>query len=126
MVDDSALARFVRSAFGSIWSLELLLVMRQRPEHRWTREELIGALRASEQVLSRSTGDLVAAGLVEIDEQERACYAPASPQLDDTVAAAAALYAKRPSRVRRLIVGGAADSVINFADAFRFRRDDGE
>lgn len=126
MVDDSAIHRFMRSAFGSIWSLELLLLLRSRPEHRWTRDELIDALRASEQVLTRSTADLVAAGLVSIDEEARACYAPASPGLEETVAAVAAFYASRPAAVRRIIVGGSADSVVNFADAFRFRRDHGE
>ncbi|GAO39159.1 hypothetical protein SCH01S_28_00170 [Sphingomonas changbaiensis NBRC 104936] len=126
MVDDSAINRFMRSAFGSIWSLELLLLLRSQPEHRWTREELIESLRASEQVLTRSTADLVAAGLVSIDDEKRAQYAPNSPALEETVAAVAAFYASRPAAVRRLIVGGAADSVVNFADAFRFRRDQGE
>lgn len=126
MVDDSAIHRFMRSAFGSIWSLELLLLLRSRPEHCWSRGELIESLRASEQVLTKSTADLVAAGLVAIDPDGCARYAPSSPSLDDTVAAVAAFYASRPAAVRRLIVGGAADSVVNFADAFRIRRDQGE
>jgi hypothetical protein len=126
MVDDSAIHRFMRSAFGSIWSLELLLLLRSRPDHRWSRNELIESLRASEQVLTRSTADLVAAGLVVVDEDDCARYAPSSPALQETVDAVAAFYASRPAAVRRLIVGGAADSVVNFADAFRFRRDQGE
>jgi hypothetical protein len=126
MIDHSALQRFVRSAFGSIWSLELLLVLRQRPDHCWTRDELIRSLRASEQVLARSTTDLATAGLITVDAEGRACYAPASPDLEETVAAVAALYASRPGTVRRLIVGGGADSVISFANAFRFRKDQGE
>jgi hypothetical protein len=126
MADDSAIHRFMRSAFGSIWSLELLLLLRSKPEHCWTRRELIESLRASEQVLTKSTADLVAAGLVSVDGEGCAQYAPSSPALDETVDAVAAFYASRPSAVRRLIVGGAADSVVNFADAFRFRRDQGE
>lgn len=126
MVDDSAIHRFMRSAFGSIWSLELLLLLRSKPDHRWSRNELIESLRASEQVLTRSTADLVAAGLVAVDENGRASYAPSSPALQETVDAVATFYASRPAAVRRLIVGGAADSVVNFADAFRFRRDQGE
>ena len=126
MVDDSAIHRFMRSAFGSIWSLELLLLLRSRPEHCWTRQELIESLRASEQVLTKSTADLVAAGLVSVDDDGCAQYAPSSPALEETVDAVAAFYASRPAAVRRLIVGGAADSVVNFADAFRFRREQGE
>jgi hypothetical protein len=123
MADFSALHRFIRSTFGSIWSLELLLVLRGRAEHRWTHDELIQTLRASEQVLMRSTADLTAAGLAEVDQHGRARYAPTSPALDETVAAVADLYASRPGTVRRLIVGGALDPIVNFADAFRFRKD---
>lgn len=126
MVDDSAINRFMRSAFGSIWSLELLLLLRSKREHRWTRQELIESLRASEQVLTKSTADLVSAGLVAVDGERRAQYAPGSPALDETVDSVASFYASRPAAVRRLIVGGAADSLVNFADAFRFRRDQGE
>lgn len=124
--DDKAIQRFMRSAFGSIWSLELLLVFRQRPEHHWSHDELIQALRGSEQVLTNSMADLVDAGLISVDAEERAHYAPASKTLEQTVEAVAALYASRPATVRRLIVGGAGDSVVNFADAFRFRKDRGE
>lgn len=123
MADDSATKRFIRSAFGSIWSLELLLVLRQQPDHAWTRAELIAALRASEEVLARSSADLREAGLIEIDDDQRVCYRPVSSELDETVAIVASLYASRPAAVRRLIVGGGDDSVANFADAFRFRRD---
>ncbi|MBA2918363.1 hypothetical protein GON01_05180 [Sphingomonas sp. MAH-20] len=126
MADDSAINRFMRSAFGSIWSLELLLLLRSKPEHCWTRQELNESLRASEQVLTKSTADLVAAGLVSVDAEGCAQYAPSSPALQETVDAVAAFYASRPAAVRRLIVGGTADSVVNFADAFRFRRDQGE
>ena len=122
MADDSAIKRFIRSAFGSIWSLELLLVLRQRPEHDWTRAELIAALRASEEVLARSSADLSAAGLIATDNEQRVRYAPASPELEATVAEVVSLYGSRPAAVRRVIVGG-DDSVVSFADAFRFRRD---
>jgi hypothetical protein len=122
MPDENATKRFIRSAFGSIWSLELLLVLRQRPDHGWTRAELIAALRASEEVLARSSADLNAAGLIATDDEQRVRYAPVSAELEKTVADVAALYGSRPAAVRRLIVGG-EDSAATFADAFRFRRD---
>jgi hypothetical protein len=125
MADETALRRFIRSAFGSVWSLELLLLVRQKSAHRWTHDELIDALRASEQVLRTSTADLVTAGLVTIDAEGRLGYA-ATAELDATVAAVAALYGSRPGAVRRMIVGGGADPAISFADAFRFRKGQGE
>lgn len=125
MADENALRRFIRSAFGSVWSLELLLLVRQKPAHRWSHDELIEALRASEQVLRTSTADLVTAGLVTVDPDGRLGYA-ASPELDATVATIAALYVSRPGAVRRMIVGGGADPAVSFADAFRFRKGQGE
>ena len=122
MTQDSAIERFIRSAFGSIWALELLLILRQRPDQDWPRAELIAALRASEQVLARSCADLNAAGLItERDDVVR--YAPATPELEVAVAAVVKLYAARPAQVRRLIVGGPQDAVESFADAFRLRKD---
>lgn len=121
---DESLTRFILSAFRSIWSLELLLLVRGRPDHGWTQDELIDGLRASEQVLARSIGDLAAADLVRI-EHELIRYAPASQALDQTVDAVARLYASRPAKVRRLIVGGGTDDQLTrFADAFRLRGDD--
>lgn len=126
MPDHENLRRFIRAAFGSVWSLELLLAMRDQDEHLWTPEELILALRASELVLTRSTADLEGAGLIVRDGNGRARYAPATPELARTVTELAALYASRPALVRRWIVGSEPDPVERFADAFRFRRDRGE
>ena len=114
--------RFIRSVFGSIWALELLLILRPPPQRDWARGELIQALRASEQVLARSCADLAAAGLIA-EEGDEVRYAPVSPELDAQVALTAELYEARPSLVRRMIVGGPRDSVERFADAFKFRQD---
>lgn len=121
MLDEESLARFITAACRSIWSLELLLLVRGRPDHDWSHDELIGALRASEQVLAGSVGDLVAAGLLRA-EGGAIRYAPASPLLARTVDEVAQFYTSRPAKVRRLIVGG-GDQLSRFAEAFRFRGD---
>lgn len=121
MTDEDSLARFIKSAFRSIWSLELLLLVRGRPDHGWSHDELIGALRASEQVLAGGIADLQAAGLVAADD-ERLRYEPGSTALARTVDEVARLYAARPTKVRRLIVGG-EDQLTRFAEAFRLRGD---
>jgi len=119
--EDESLARFISSAFRSIWSLELLLLVRSRPAHGWSHAELIEGLRASEQVLARSIADLSGADLVRT-EGGLIHYAPGSYTLDETVADVAQLYEMRPAKVRRLIVGG-EDQLTRFADAFRMRGD---
>lgn len=122
MSSDNETERFIRSVFGSIWSVELLLILRGPPQRDWRREELIAALRASDLVIARSCADLSAAGLIE-EEGDKARYAPSSSEQDAQVALAASLYAARPALVRRMIVGGPRDPVERFADAFKFRQD---
>ncbi len=61
---------------------------------------------------------------MSVDAHGGAAYSPASPDLAELVEDAAALYARSPDAVRRLIVAGrAGGSIAAFADAFRFRKD---
>jgi len=115
------LLRFITSSFPSIWALELLLVLK-RDRRRWSHEDLVGTLRASDLVVSNALDSLVAAGLASIHDGG-ALYMPASDDLAAHVDAAEALYAARPDAVRRAIVRGSARGASVFSDAFRLRRD---
>ena len=83
---------------------------------------LVGALRASDSIISSSLDSLIAAGLVAVDESG-ARYAPAAADLAEFTTAAESLYAKSPGAVRRMIVAGATGGLAAFSDAFRLRRD---
>ena len=113
---------FVRSTFRSVWSLELLLFLRNNADRAWTREELVARLRASESIVAQSVDTLVAAGLV-VTEEDAARYLPASPDLDRKAAEVESFYAKSPDAVRRAIVMSATGGLTAFADAFRLRKD---
>jgi hypothetical protein len=58
-----------------------------------------------------------------MQEDGRARYAPASPDIERLAEGTERLYAKKPDAVRRLIVAAATDGLAAFADAFRLRRD---
>jgi hypothetical protein len=115
------LSRFISSSFPSVWALEVLLLLKseQRP---WPRGELIGALRASELVVSQSLDSLVAGGLASVTEEE-AVYMPVSRSVAKLVEQAESLYALKPDKVRRMIVTSSARGIAAFADAFRLRKD---
>lgn len=115
------LLRFVTSSFPSIWTLELLLLLK-RDRRFWSREELVGTLRASELVVSKALDSLVAAGLASIDDRG-VQYMPTNDQVAAFVDETEALYAARPDAVRRAIVRGAGHGASAFSDAFRLRRD---
>lgn len=115
------LSRFISSSFPSVWALELLLLLKseRRP---WSRDELVGTLRASELVVSQSLASLVAGGLASVTEEE-VLYMPVSDSVAKLVDQAENLYALKPDKVRRLIVTASASEIAAFADAFRLRKD---
>ena len=117
------LAGFIKGTFRSIWSLELLLLLKTQPERRWSKTEMVSGLRGSESVVSQSVGSLVAAGLVTVEEDGEARYLPASDDIARLAEATQKLYAKRPDAVRRLIVMSSNEGITAFADAFRLRKD---
>lgn len=121
MTSHEELARFIESSFRSVWSLELLLLLKK--ERRvWTRDELISTLRASELVVSQALESLVTAGLATIDDGG-VMFMPASESVAALVEQTEALYAVKPDAVRRLIVTSPTSGITAFADAFRLRKD---
>jgi hypothetical protein len=123
MPTEQDVASFIRGSFRSVWSLELLCLLRREPRRSWGGDELVKALRASDLVVRQSLEGLVAGGLVVVEADGTARYQPASPDLDPLVEGAERLYAKRPDRVRRMIIGGAANGLTAFADSFKLRKD---
>lgn len=115
------LSKFIASSFPSVWSLELLLLMK-RERRPWSQAELINAMRASELVVTRALDSLIAGGLASVSA-EGAIYMPVSQAVADLVDRTEKLYALKPDTVRRMIVTSATSGIAAFADAFRLRKD---
>jgi hypothetical protein len=122
MASEDEIANFIRSSFRSVWSLELLLLLKRDPR-LWRHNEIVAALRASELIVAQSVDFLTAAGLVSVDEAGDAAYRPASEGSARLVEGTEALYARSPDAVRRLIVGAIPNPLAAFADAFRLRKE---
>jgi hypothetical protein len=114
MPGQQEVSAFIRSTFPSVWSLELMVFLRDNRERAWTREEMIAALRGSDEIVAQSLARLAAAQLIETAPDGFAagavCYRPVTPALDELVAAAEALHARSPAMVRRWIVAGSGDA----------------
>lgn len=123
MVTKQEVSSFIRATFRSVWSLELLLLLKANGGRSWSRPEMVAGLRGSELVVSQSVDSLAAAGLVSADEDGAARYSPASEDIGRLAEAVDRRYATSPDAVRRMIIAASSGGVAAFADAFRLRKD---
>jgi DNA-binding GntR family transcriptional regulator len=122
-VTESDLLDFVRSSIRSVWTLELLLLLRRHPGRAWAPEELVRELRASEVVVGEGLPVLHAAGLVSAEPGGVYRYAPASPELDLLVRDLETLHRQRPFAVTKAIFSAPSDKLQTLADAFKLKKD---
>jgi hypothetical protein len=119
---------FLADYIDSVLELELLLLLRAEPGRTWTAAHLAHQLKidpafASAQ-LEKFYQHRLLAGEARTDQPDPAYrYAPASTQLDATVASVAAAYATHRVSIIGLIFSKPTSTLKTFADAFRIRRD---
>jgi hypothetical protein len=122
---DQDLATFVREHLRSVWALELLLLLRNDAERRWSTAELVRELRASTGLVATNLQLLERGGLAMPDDAGCFRYSPASPRLVELCDKLAAAYRERPVTIVNLIAQP-RDPLQSLADAFRFKKGDGE
>ncbi len=123
MLENAETVGFIRNSFPSVWSLELLLLLKCEPERSWSQPQLVDQLRSSGLVVEQSVASLVAGGLLLPERDGAVRYSPASKDIARLVEAAERLYRSKPNAVRRLIVSSSLDQLTAFADAFRLRKE---
>jgi hypothetical protein len=123
MPSPDEITEFIRATFRSVWALELLCLLRRHEGSSVAHDIMVAELRGSDSVVTQGLGTLAAAGLVVVEADGAARYAPASSDLDRLASEADAAYRRGPDAVRRLIVNAAAPGIAAFADAFRLRKD---
>ncbi len=123
MAISTQLADFIRGAFPSVWSLELLVLLQSEPDRGWMGQELVDRLRGSEHIVVQGVSALVAGGIAATEEDGKVRYVPASAEIQRLAEEAIRQYAKRPDAVRRIIVFGGNTGLQAFSDAFNLRKD---
>jgi hypothetical protein len=117
---EADLPDFVRSQLGSVWALEVLLLLRRQPRRPWTVAETVAELRAATGLVQGVFDRFLATGLIVQDGALRYRYAPASLVIDGLCDAVEEAYRQRPVATIALI-SAPADRLQQLADAFRFR-----
>ncbi len=117
MLDDDVL-RFLRTAIGSLWALEQLLLMQRDSERGWTVDAMVRELRSSPVIVTRILAQFGRVGLVqEINGTFR--YQPRSADTAALVTRVAADYATYPVAVTRALLVASDQEIQSFANAFR-------
>jgi hypothetical protein len=114
---------FVRRHIKSVWTIDLLLVMRRSGGRSWTQDELALELRGNRNLVQDVLVALLGAGLLEAEAGGTYRYRPASAELEAIVAELERHYAERPVALIKEIASAPNDKIQSFADAFRFKKD---
>jgi hypothetical protein len=117
---------FIAERIRSVIELEALLLLQANPSREWSAEDLARELRIDPAFAAAELAELAGAGLIVgvSNSPTRYHYAPRTPELDSGARELAVAYVSRRVSVIQLIFAKPADPVRNFADAFKFRKDD--
>ncbi|MFL5345254.1 MAG: hypothetical protein ACJ8AT_10695 [Hyalangium sp.] len=120
--------RFIAAHIDSIEKLEVLLLLRARPDREWSAREVSQELRITESSATARLEDLTARRLLGKAAGSAPVYryAPASADDDQDVGELQATYSTRRVSVISFIFSKPLDKVRGFAEAFRLKRDKDE
>jgi len=114
------LPALIRAHLRSVWSLELLVLLRRERSAWCSAQQLTDELRASPSIVGPALDLFERAGLVVRDDEGRYRYAPASQRLAAFGDAVDREYRERPVAVINLIAAP-DERLPQLVDAFRFR-----
>jgi hypothetical protein len=114
--------RFIVEMLDSVPELEAVLLLSTHRDRPWSVKEAGARLYVSETVAAHVLNALADRGVLAM-EGPLYRYAPIRPELDVVVQDLASTYATNLIAVTRLIHGKPTDSVRQFADAFRLRKE---
>ena len=118
--------RFISEYINSVELLEVLLLIRSAAKKEWSVDSISGELRSSPESVSKRLIYLCARGLVSRRDLPVPMYRydPKREDLDMAIKGLAQAYAERRARVIDLIFSRPIDTLRNFSDAFKLRKDD--
>jgi len=123
----AALVQFARSYLRSVEDLEVFILCIDHRDRWWDADGIARRLAITESRARRALDQLARINLLDIriSDAVRYRFAPGSDVLNELAVAFAAAYRSNPAEAVKLIArSSVGDSVQDFADAFRIKRDD--
>ncbi|TAJ96980.1 MAG: hypothetical protein EPO39_19645 [Candidatus Manganitrophaceae bacterium] len=129
MVDDAIsedVKRFISAYIDSVELLEVLLLIRRAGKKEWSADSISRELRSNPSSVTKRLTDLRARGLVSVKEGSPPLYYyhPETEALDSAIQGLAEAYAERQARVIDLIFSKPINTLRDFSDAFKLKRED--
>jgi len=121
------LTQFARSHLHSVEALQVFILCIDHRERWWDSSAIARRLAIAESQARRVLDQLARSNLLDIriSEEVRFRFAPGVHELEEVAAAFASAYHDNPAAIVNLVARSTiGDSVRDFADAFRIRRDD--
>ena len=119
--------RFILTSIPSVPFLEAVLLLRAEPDRGWTAAAIARRLYLPEARCAALISQLVGAGVAQPQQPgstQPCSYGPASPELADMLERLAQRYTNDLMGVTDLIHSRMDKKAQQFADAFRWRKDD--
>ncbi len=112
---------FVRNCIGSIWALEVLVLLGAEPKRRWSLDQIVRESRSSRAAVKGGLALLAGAGLVAQIGDSEYRYNPQSPTLDTIGDLVQKLYSNKPTTVIAAIYQSPNEKLRTFAEAFELK-----
>jgi hypothetical protein len=113
------LKEFVGGHFHSVIRLEVLLLLSEDGDRVWTADTVDRKLNLTPPSAKAHLDELVAQGLLVLDEEKRYRYHPSSDELNKTVRQLSNAYATQRVAVLTIIFANPDDRARLFSEAFR-------
>ena len=121
-----AIRQFILDKIDSVAQMEALLLLRANAEQDWDAAAVAKRLYIDENQAGKTLARLLEEklALAQPGEPAQYRYQPSSPELKQMVDRVAEIYSKQLVPVTNLIHSKPKNRVQEFADAFKFRKDD--
>lgn len=116
--------RFILACISSVPYLEAMLLLRTEPDRLWDSRQVAARIYAEEGVIQKILTDLAENGVLVATATHLYRYEPTSAELRQTIDRLADVYAKNLVEVTDLIHSNTGKKVQQFADAFKWRKDE--
>lgn len=116
--------QFVRNHIRSLDELEVLLLVSALPDREWSVDAVYGVVLSNPAlVLKRLEGFVEAGFLTRSGEPPLYRFAPRSEDLAAMISAVGTAYRMSRHRIVELIYSRPDDPLVDFSQAFQFKRD---